>query len=158
MCNNCINKTDNMPDPEDVLNDLASDITTKGYVKFKDAIEAMKHYASSATAHVRSENKELKLQVSALTQALETQKRENQPYIKELERREQTYREALEKILLLFQYGQFSEGLPESLTIPVSRIINDRNICLVVNPKMCGLSIYINSLDATGGDKPEQEQ
>jgi hypothetical protein len=108
--------------------------------------------------YLKSENDELRLQVSALTEALETQKRENQPYIKDLERREQTYREALEQILLLFKYGQFSEGLPESLTIPISRVINDRNICLLVNPEVRGLSIYITSVNATGGDKPEQEQ
>jgi hypothetical protein len=49
--------------------------------------EKMKPTIIEVPCYKLGENEELKRQVSALTQALETQNRENQPYIKELEKR-----------------------------------------------------------------------
>lgn len=156
MCNNCINKTHELPDPEDVLNELASDITTKGFVKFRDAVKAMKHFASSATSTVTAENEELKLQLAALTQALETQKRENQPYIKELKRESDTYRIVIEKILLEMEYGTSHHRIPPELFTNVAKILCENDICIGHNTVIPAIGIYIYKQNAAGGVNPER--
>lgn len=66
MCTNCING--NKPDALQLIEDMSK---------------------------LQAENDELKKQVAALTQALETQNRENQPYIKELEAKNTHFKDLL---------------------------------------------------------------
>lgn len=104
MCNNCINTP-----------------TTPGTPLFGEATKTL------------AENEELKKQVSALTQALDTQNRDNQPYIKELEDR-----------------------LRQS-----THIINWATSLVPDDAQNwhAQASGFLNSKsNATGGDKPEQEQ
>ena len=100
----------------------------------------------------QSENEELKKQVSALTQALETQSRENHPYIRELEDKRDFYKEnyeymqrmyspvgdALHKAVPLLKRAVNAKGLPEGLHDDISDFLS-------------------NLKNAPGGDKPEQE-
>lgn len=55
-----------------------------------------KGIAITLPPNLAAENEELKKQVAALTQALETQNRENQPYIKKLEAENIKYKGLLE--------------------------------------------------------------
>jgi len=83
-------------------------------------------------ADLQAENEELKKQVAALTQALETQNRENQPYIEELEA-------AHSNALNLLARVQLNGKVPEGLWDDIHKFIS------------------IKTINATGGDKPEQE-
>lgn len=86
---------------------------------------------------VDAENAELRLQVSALTQVLETQNRENQPYIKELE---EIVKNGLQVFQDIVHQDEFRlEGICE-------QTINEAKLLIYLIKK------------ATGGDKPEQEQ
>ncbi len=102
MCNNCIN---NRPSVLPLIDDM-------------NALEA--------------ENEELKKQVSALTQALETQNRDNQPYIKELEAQR-------DKAVALLKQCAVWAGYSYTYLIRTR------------------VSSFLRKLTATGGDKPEQE-
>jgi len=84
-------------------------------------------------ADLQAENDELKKQVSALTQALETQKRENQPYIKELE-------DQRDKAFLLLKQCAAWAGF---------------NYTYMIRSKVAS---FLKTENATGGDKPEQKQ
>jgi hypothetical protein len=74
-----------------------------------------------------AENAELKLQVEALTQALETQKRENQPYLKALERQITEMGILLKRCL--------NGKLPESLHDDVSDYLSTINTAGGANPE-----------------------
>jgi hypothetical protein len=78
-------------------------------------------------AQLQAENAELKLQVTALTQALETQKRENQPYIKELET-------SLERAKKLLNRAN-SVSLPECLQDDIEQFIISLTTAGGVNPE-----------------------
>ncbi|SHN45897.1 hypothetical protein [Chitinophaga sp. CF418] len=106
---------------------------------------------------LQAENEELKKQVAALTQALETEKRENQPYIKQLKLEADTYRIVIEQILLEMEYGQFVRQLPPQFMQEVAKIVNDRNIRLVVCAQTRGLSVYINC-ETAPAPEPGKEQ
>lgn len=135
---------------------------------------------------LQAENAELKIQVNALTQALETQKRENQPYIKELESKLVSAELIIEAVVIN------NEANPDGITPDIIEkardfIAGSKDIkrptnyfeCRVCHQKsaiitdyaqyeiigtsttysctMCGKQYTILATKATGGDKPEQE-
>lgn len=68
-----------------------------------------------------AENEELRKQVSALTQALETQNRENQPYIKELEAAHSNAHNLLVRV-------QLNGKLPEGLWDDIDKFLSIKTI------------------------------
>jgi 2-succinyl-5-enolpyruvyl-6-hydroxy-3-cyclohexene-1-carboxylate synthase len=106
---------------------------------------------------LQAERDELKLQVEALTEAQETQKRENQPYIKELKHEADTYRRVIEQILLEMEYGTSHDNIPPALFTNVARTLSDNDICIISNPVIRAIGIYRNKETAAGGVNPESK-
>lgn len=106
---------------------------------------------------LQAERDELHIQVSALTQALETQKRENQPYIKEMEARNEQFKQLLlYSKELFFRIMAFPEP-DKTVHSDIYHFIWNELEELFPSPAKPLSDLSENDLNATGGDKPEQE-
>lgn len=143
MCNNCINEPKGERQPAAAIVDSKYPNMPLGQQLI--TVTLMNDFASA-------ENAELRLQVSALTQALETQKRENQPYIKELEDKRDFYKENYEYMRRM--YSPVGDALHNSVAL-LKRALNTSGLPEGLHDD---ISNFISNLkDATGSDKPEQE-